>query len=768
MMRAKGRILSLLLVFCLVAGLLPTVTFAAGTDTGKAIQIDASGISGYDSTNGYDYIYYGTWSSRPIKWRVLDTKTNMEKATEGDGLFLLSDVLLGTGPYGGVYFQRYYHEDSSRSTYHKGSAPSDGNHTNCRIMNAWQDSDAQGWCSEFYSDNLTTQEQSAVLETTKSDKVFNSSTYRVSFAASENILSGDKVFFLSTKEAETRDYGFTDDAARIANYDNSASGWWLRSPCADDTYVAGAVCEPGSVLGLARDDWAARPAFNLNLRSVLFTSAAEGGKISAAASGGNQGGEAAGAIFEIGDYTGSEWKLTLLDASRNNFSISSTPVNDGKISFSYSGAQTGTNEYISVVVVDNGAITHYGRILQLDGTTNSESGTASLSLPAGVTLSKNTKLYVFNEQYNGGANDDTKLTDYASQLIDVQSSVAKIVQKGLTEVPEGLKNTGFDTVEKIEDELTRILTAASGYTTANTEVYDLKLQISTDGGKTWIAATADNFPASGITAVIPYPSGTGKTTHDFTVTHMFTVTSPVLGTTVGQTEQPTVTKTDEGIRVTLKGLSPVGIAWKTISSAGSGGGGGGGGAAPATPQKPEIKPVTGGKVSLSADGTTATITPDAGKVVDKVLVNGKDMGAVTELKGLKTGDKIEVLFKDEVKEPSKAETDKQVKAHMQKLAPKARSLKTKAGNVKVSFEGQFKDIEALGYTVKYKFYRSTKKASGYKYRLTTSKPSYTNTGGKKGTLYYYKAIALAYDKDGKLIAKTELKQCRYACRRWSK
>lgn len=202
---------------------------------------------------------------------------------------------------------------------------------------------------------------------------------------------------------------------------------------------------------------------------------------------------------------------------------------------------------------------------------------------------------------------------------------------------------------------------------------------------------------------------------------------------------------------------------------GGGGGGGGGGAAPTTPaQKPEIKPVTGGKVSLSADGTTATITPDAGKVVDKVLVNGKDMGAVTGLKGLKTGDKIEVLFKDEVKEPSKAETDKQVKAHMQKLAPKARSLKTKAGNVKVSFEGQFKDIEALGYTVKYKFYRSTKKASGYKHMLTTSKSSYINSSGKKGTLYYYKAIALAYDKDGKLIAKTELKQCKYASRRWTK
>lgn len=208
----------MLLTICLIVGLIPTVAFAA--DTGKAIQLGASNINGYDSTNGYDYIYYGTWNNSPIKWRVLDDQTN----TGADGLFLLSDVLFGTGQWGGVYFD-------STSPY----------------SNAWQGSDAQDWCETFYSDSLTRQEQSAVLETTKSDGAFTSSTYRVPFAASENILNGDKVFFLSAEEAENSAYGFTDDNARIANYGNRAGVWWLRSPLAYRTDGAGAVYGYGNV-----------------------------------------------------------------------------------------------------------------------------------------------------------------------------------------------------------------------------------------------------------------------------------------------------------------------------------------------------------------------------------------------------------------------------------------------------------------------------------------------------------------------------------------
>ena len=46
----KKRILSILLLCCMVLGLLPTTVFASN-DGAKAIQLGTSGISGYDSTN---------------------------------------------------------------------------------------------------------------------------------------------------------------------------------------------------------------------------------------------------------------------------------------------------------------------------------------------------------------------------------------------------------------------------------------------------------------------------------------------------------------------------------------------------------------------------------------------------------------------------------------------------------------------------------------------------------------------------------------------
>ena len=241
----KRRLLSLTMALALCLGLLPTTAFALDGD--KTIMLGTSGISGFDTAKGgtgYDYIYFGDWdaqdgntTSSPIKWRVLDDQTN----TGENGLFLLSEELLGTGNYGGVYFQQFYHYDSSSDSCHKGSAPANGDHTDCLIANAWQGSDAQTWCATFYSSNFSTGEQSAVLGTTKSDEAFISSTYSYPFAASENILNGDKVFFLSAQEAENSEYGFTNDAARIANYGGSAGVWWLRSPDADHTTSAGAV-----------------------------------------------------------------------------------------------------------------------------------------------------------------------------------------------------------------------------------------------------------------------------------------------------------------------------------------------------------------------------------------------------------------------------------------------------------------------------------------------------------------------------------------------
>ena len=129
---------------------------------------------------------------------------------------------------------------------------------------------------------------------------------------------------------------------------------------------------------------------------------------------------------------------------------------------------------------------------------------------------------------------------------------------------------------------------------------------------------------------------------------------------------------------------------------------------------------------------------------------------------------------DELGLEVKEEPAVDAKALTAKLTPIARSAKTAKKNVKVttSLDKQdkaiIKELKDAGYTVKYRFYRSTKKAAGYKAAVTKKTAAYTNTGGKKGTKYYYKVQVRVYDENGKLAAKTALKQCKYASRTWAK
>ena len=386
----KKRILSILLVCCMVLVLLPTTVFA-NNDGAKAIQLGTSGISGYDSTNrSYDYIYFGTWNNSTVKWRVLDTKTNMPNAQEGDGFFLLSDALLGTGAFGGVEFDY--------------TTP---------YTNDWKGSRGQDWCNGFYTRNLSTTEQKAVFATSKSDDPYIDGR----FMGSENILNGDKVFFLSAEEAGKAAYGFIDDNARIANYGDSAGGWWLRSPH-QDYNSAGVVNASGGV----RAEWvndtnAARPAFNLKPDSVLLVSAAVGGK------------GAADGIFKIPEYSGDEWKLTLLDDTRT-FRVTETAAvgkPGGSVTLNFSGARTGQNEYISAIIKGESGATHNGRIMKPTAADTQLSFTLPYDLDSG-----NYKLYVFSEQCNG----DYK-TDYASRFQAVALTVEEAANEQFDLVPGG-------------------------------------------------------------------------------------------------------------------------------------------------------------------------------------------------------------------------------------------------------------------------------------------------------------------------------------------
>ena len=116
----------------------------------------------------------------------------------------------------------------------------------------------------------------------------------------------------------------------------------------------------------------------------------------------------------------------------------------------------------------------------------------------------------------------------------------------------------------------------------------------------------------------------------------------------------------------------------------------------------------------------------------------------------------------------------QAKEQLAKVSLTARSSKTAKKNVKVTLKmdaesaAAIKEIESLGYTVKYKFYRSTKKASKYAAKITKNSKTFTNTKGVKGKKYYYKARVLVYDESSKLVAYSKLTQCKYAVRTWTK
>lgn len=80
------------------------------------------------------------------------------------------------------------------------------------------------------------------------------------------------------------------------------------------------------------------------------------------------------------------------------------------------------------------------------------------------------------------------------------------------------------------------------------------------------------------------------------------------------------------------------------SGSSSGGSSSSGGGSSVTVQKPSISTGTGGSATLSSDGKTLTIKPDAGYEVKDVTVNGTSKGAVTQVANLKTGDKVVVTF----------------------------------------------------------------------------------------------------------------------------
>ena len=409
----KKRIISLLLVLCLAVALVPMAVLAADGD-GKAIRSGIGDIVGYNSTSRtYNYIYYGTWRDSPIKWRVLDTKTN---TGETGALFLMTDECLYPLP-GDLYACYIQFNPANKPNRH-----------------LWKDSTLQDWFKNtFYSGEnsaFTSAERALIPATTQASSVYsykapNAPSYFPPMRFQICALEAEHVFAPSIQDIMNADYGFIDSTSRIAGpIDSSGRGtrYWLRSFEISEQ-LPFCVGHDASLNGDYGDNSSAvRPAMNLSTagNNILFISAAEGGK-------------PAGGLAEIPEYTGNEWKLTLKDSSRSGFSVTtaevSTSTKGGTVEISYSDAKTGANEYISVLLKDSsGNPAYYGRS---NASLTEKDGTAQLTIPAGFAEGTYT-MKVFNEQYNG----DCK-TDLASGFADVTLTVEKRVEEQFTLTPGG-------------------------------------------------------------------------------------------------------------------------------------------------------------------------------------------------------------------------------------------------------------------------------------------------------------------------------------------
>ena len=379
----KKRILSILLLCCMLLTLLPTAAFAA--DTGKAIQLGTDALSKNVNTATAPTVYFGQdHENNPGAWRVIDYDGNSAAGIAGN-MTLLAANNMGLSKFG--------------------------------ASNAYADS-ALKEAIDALADKLTAKETDAVEKRTLASGNYDEeNTDGVAGPAVSNA-----VFWpLSSKEANA-----VNNDLRVVDPEHpgwASSYWRLRSP--DEDYSTAFVAGRGEVRyygGYSTSkEFGVRPAFDLNLDSVLFASAAVVGKPD-------------GGLQPVSpNYTGNDWKLTLYDSKRNDFSRTSWEVSastkGGTGEISYTDAKSGANEYISALIFDDvGNVICYGRS---NASLTEKDGTAQLTIPAGFAEGTYT-LKVFNEQYNG----DRK-TDLASGFADVTLTVEKRVDEQFTLAPGG-------------------------------------------------------------------------------------------------------------------------------------------------------------------------------------------------------------------------------------------------------------------------------------------------------------------------------------------
>ena len=352
----------------------------------KTMQLGTDALNKTVNRASAPIVYFGqNQENKPAAWRVIGYDGNGVTSAQGD-ITLLAAGAMGVIPFVDIILYNEYAPSNLKTAI------------------------------DALAGKLTAEENAAVKK-----RALTSGSYN---GENTDCIAGGQVdnavfWPLSAKEA----IAVNNDLRALdpAHPNWVTSSWWLRSPGSKTFYVAivssdGSVQYSGASIRKKNNHRTVRPAFNLNLNSVLFASAAVSGKPD-------------GGLTAVSEYSGNEWKLTLLDSSRNFAVTESTASGDpgDTITLHYTGATAGTNEYISVILADSSGARYYGRVAQ----PTAESGTVEIKIPSDLAPGDYT-LKVFNEQYNGDYN-----TDYASNFTDIALTVENQPGEQFTLAPGG-------------------------------------------------------------------------------------------------------------------------------------------------------------------------------------------------------------------------------------------------------------------------------------------------------------------------------------------
>lgn len=365
-----------------------------------------------------NYVYFGEYGGKPIKFRVLDTMDKSLSIHDRSTMILDSDEVLFNSQY-----------DNKTNVFNDtlDKWVSERPYVNCSLRDYLN--------NDFLFDHFTHPEYMAmdVVQKIGGDKINIGDRSLSLLMGKYATLPGDFIYILDVDDVRNLRYGYTDysgweegafssnDYIPVANRTKKSgvknSAWWLRSSrlALDSANSVSSEGNIDAVFGHSKyyHSIGVAPALNINLQSILFSSLVSG------------------KAFE----KGAEYKLTIKDEdlafeipAGSNVCESNREIT---VPYQISGKDASIATQVTYLVIDKNADILYMDSLYNTFSTNTgllkQNGDGNFILPSDLDIDKwgeEYSVFVFAEDVNG-----MKETDYASGLVELPKPVRKNVDQ---------------------------------------------------------------------------------------------------------------------------------------------------------------------------------------------------------------------------------------------------------------------------------------------------------------------------------------------------